>query len=654
MSLKVWFPFSENTRNRGCDYVKITGGNFVLNNNGKLGKCLETSEAIITDVSTSMLDVYFTQGTELSYSVWLKVDKEYLNQKISTTDFSTRTQIYNKVIGLSSSTTSSGLSIHIRTEDNLTSSTELDQVQIIGYYRTGSSASGSTPMLINLDEWYHLAITYDKNNVFSFYIDGNLITKKVITRSKLNSSISTKTLRLNGAYTYLTTSQYATKHLMSLKEYFNDVRIYDHALSAAEVKEISQGLVLHYKLSDFIQPNLLKESNIVNSQAYNVASLIHYYFDSFEKLPSGTYTFSFDIKSSNGTDNCYVSYANNASTLNRIDSLVQIPAEWTHYSYTFTSTSTKCNNIFFANYTKYGSPHNSNNTGIIYVRNVKLEQGSIETPYCMAQSQGYYPYIYDSSGNNYNGKAIKSPQFTSDDNRYHACMSFNGTNQFINAYRNGMVKDSITINIWCCFNTQTQPNTLLVSCSQNGGWGIIPCSTATDTVAFYLASGNSFSSYQTLYSITPYDNLISNWHMITATYDGYDMKLYIDGILDNTLNVNSIKTPILYHASNSIILAAEAGAQANTVESNRYLNGKLSDFRIYATALSDADILALYNTRAKIDNLQNLHVNELVESTNTSPKILKNGQFITKELQENNNTKFYKSGIVETAQIIEV
>jgi hypothetical protein len=46
-------------------------------------------------------------------------------------------------------------------------------------------------------------------------------------------------------------------YLNSYIAQLSDVRIYDHLLSAKEVKEIAQGLIVHYKLDDYVTTNLL-------------------------------------------------------------------------------------------------------------------------------------------------------------------------------------------------------------------------------------------------------------------------------------------------------------------------------------------------------------------------------------------------------------
>lgn len=45
------------------------------------------------------------------------------------------------------------------------------------------------------------------------------------------------------------------------KCYKQDVRIYDHCLSPKEVKELSKGLILHYRLAGPGQANLTKGNN---------------------------------------------------------------------------------------------------------------------------------------------------------------------------------------------------------------------------------------------------------------------------------------------------------------------------------------------------------------------------------------------------------
>ncbi len=52
----------------------------------------------------------------------------------------------------------------------------------------------------------------------------------------------------------------------------------------------------------------------------------------------------------------------------------------------------------------------------------------------------------------------------------------------------------------------------------------------------------------------------------------------------------------------------------NSYSSSWPLKGYINDLRIYSTILSSDDILALYHTGAKVDNLGNLHTFEATET----------------------------------------
>ena len=56
--------------------------------------------------------------------------------------------------------------------------------------------------------------------------------------------------------------------------YLNDFRYYDECLSPKQIKEISKGLLLHYKLEGIgANPNLLKGTNLgTNGWSWNVGS----------------------------------------------------------------------------------------------------------------------------------------------------------------------------------------------------------------------------------------------------------------------------------------------------------------------------------------------------------------------------------------------
>jgi VCBS repeat-containing protein len=88
-------------------------------------------------------------------------------------------------------------------------------------------------------------------------------------------------------------------------------------------------------------------------------------------------------------------------------------------------------------------------------------------------------------------------------------------------------------------------------------------------------------------SITNYPLNNTAWMHVAATYDGTTIKLYINGVLEN-----SIAGPAAI-ATNSLPLTL--GAKS---DGSRFYNGMLDEARVYATALSAAEIAALANPGA--------------------------------------------------------
>lgn len=109
-------------------------------------------------------------------------------------------------------------------------------------------------------QWYHIVMTVDGINV-KFYVNGELNATKVQTGqliSAMNDNLITW-----GRRGVSSSSVYSAR--------YNDIRIYNHALSAKEVKEISKGLCLHYTFEDPYTEgttNLKPWSSTITSASY--------------------------------------------------------------------------------------------------------------------------------------------------------------------------------------------------------------------------------------------------------------------------------------------------------------------------------------------------------------------------------------------------
>jgi len=119
---------------------------------------------------------------------------------------------------------------------------------------SSTQASCVLPTDQSLNTWYHVACVYNNTEKnIKIYLNGDLAVTYNTTIVPNLASVTSIGIGGSPLASY------------GLKGKLNDVRIYDHALSALEVKEISQALILHYKLDGFsgsVGENLLIGSKL--------------------------------------------------------------------------------------------------------------------------------------------------------------------------------------------------------------------------------------------------------------------------------------------------------------------------------------------------------------------------------------------------------
>ncbi len=181
--------------------------------------------------------------------------------------------------------------------------------------------------------------------------------------------------------------------------------------------------------------------------------------------------------------------------------------------------------------------------------------------------------VEDSSGNNLNGTIVGTPSYIT--GVAGMALSLNGVDDYVNCGDNASfdITEQITLSAW-------------VNTSDSGNGQHNPFVTKGDqSYAIKHASGNSMEffiydgTWQTLSS--PVDDSFNGaWHHVAGTFDGNQLRLYVDGNLADSMDHTGAIATTTYPVN--------IGRNSQNVD--RFYEGAIDEVRIYNRALSEGEI----------------------------------------------------------------
>lgn len=563
MALQVWLPLINNVENQGVSNIPIINNGVTFVNNGKIGKCASFNNNYFSLQNLSNFNT-------ISISFWMKP----------------------------STTSQTGCLLNYRTGIGLDIAIFLIQGNI------RFDAGGQTVFNYTYTtDWQHVTVTYD-GNIKNLYING--ILNQSITINKAISCTATK--GTVGASSVNTTSGSSNNYIGLL----NDYRIYDHCLSPKEVKEISKGLVLHYPLNDaYVQntTNLNKSigtswghwgTNTITSNSFispegtlgsyvNCSSFtdggVSVTHSSFSVKPDTTYVISAKMKLTGYTHkNLFYWREYNSSKTQLSESGKWSSTNVLEYGhgyklyYGIVTTSSETSSVQLQSYF-YG-------VGEHWIYDIQVEEGQYPTPFAGYNTSRIATTVYDCSGYQNNGTISGSLSCSADSSRYKISTVFDGiSSKIINdSFPTSIVSgtNSFTICGWAyCIKGNSYYPLFHIGYNYRTATGICLHGGGNRIEGSDINGTNIDNTYGSGYSN-------EKWVHQCIVYDGTTIKRYLNG---NSTPVQSIACPGFKSDNNTLSVGGFWGGS---------FKGYLSDFRVYATALSAEDIKELYDTSAYV------------------------------------------------------
>lgn len=551
MPLRIWLPLNNDYENRGLDGSTVTTGG-VFNTPGKTATYCWRSSARIS------IPYNYASTERLSVCMWIKPNSA---------------GAWTSIFGWGNT------------------STRINRIEVSEtggstYYFFGSNdclVNSNTIIATNLTNavWHHFAMVADGTKV-RFYVDG----ARTVTANQRSQVSAT----FDGNNTF-----YFGGMIDNFNGYYNDVRVYDHALSQKEVAELAKGLMLHlpmYAGYPGIGTNIAKSTSST-PVAYSIGQYYTrmQYDTNFYGLKAGdTYTFSFKVTapSDRGIRTRVQYYTNNDTRTSVTGSLVA--AGTTGYSYLTSTISSSQRGYTQMELLIQNGDTSLTSSATCYISEIKLERGSVRTPWSPDASSSQFTSDYsikDCSGYQVPiGTTGTVPSVTGDSPRYGMSASFDGAGACLWPVSDPIKSTTteFTISVW--FKTTTVSAT---QCIWNGR-------TTTGAAVSIFIINNSLridDSNQT--AVNP--SLAANtWYHLAVTWkSGGNKVIYLNGEQKTSVAAGTL-------SKTNTLASIGRSSSADYLNTSNYFSGQMSDFRIYATALTAAQIKELYNAPASVAN----------------------------------------------------